>query len=237
MQRTASKLTGFIGLSMVIHGLLLLVYKHQDFPLDDHRMGKQMLSVTLVAGNKTDIDDKPDPEIEKNKPEQVRVKNVISTHVSSRITTVPVRPEQTVTTTGIDTFGKKIADVKNNALTSTILSKTDIQPASTLPKEALQNAQQNYVLGEVHNRLSQFMSYPIHARRRGWEGSVMIGFSVDKKGFLRDIHLTRTSGYTLLDNAALTAIKKVSYIPLVQWGSIFQPVALQLPVVYRLTNS
>ena len=237
MQGNTFKLTGFIGLSVIVHGLLLMAYRQHDLPLDYPRMGKQLLSVTLVTDNKTEIDSKTDAKIEKNKPEHVRVKNVISIHAPSQITSIPLKPEQAVTTTGTETSEKRIDNVKSNALNRTILSEVEIQPVSVLKKDVLQNAQQNYLLGEVHNRLSQYMSYPAHARRRGWEGSVMIGFSVDKQGFLRDIHLTRTSGYTLLDNAALTAIKKVSYIPVDQWGDIFQPVALQLPVVYRLTNS
>ncbi|WP_455217661.1 energy transducer TonB, partial [Kaarinaea lacus] len=94
----------------------------------------------------------------------------------------------------------------------------------------------NYLLGEIHSQLSKYMAYPYRARTRGWEGSVLIGFNIDRRGFLRNIHLSRTSGYSLLDNAALTAVRKVSSIPLNEWGNTFQPIALQLPVIYRLTN-
>ena len=70
----------------------------------------------------------------------------------------------------------------------------------------------------------------------------MVGFHVDKQGVLRNVHLTQTSGYSLLDNAALSAIGKVKNIPLSSWfknsnEDTFHPTALQLPVSYRLTNS
>jgi TonB family protein len=104
------------------------------------------------------------------------------------------------------------------------------------------SAQQNFLLGEIQHRLSQYLSYPIRAQRRGWQGEVLVGFRVDKQGFLHSIHLTQTSGYTLLDNATLSAIGKVRNISPSLWfknnhGKEFHPAALQLPVKYQLTNS
>jgi outer membrane biosynthesis protein TonB len=70
----------------------------------------------------------------------------------------------------------------------------------------------------------------------------MIGLYIDKQGFLHNIHLTQTSGFSLLDNAALIAIEKINDAPLSlgdnqSRDNNFYPVALQLPVTYRLTNS
>ena len=112
----------------------------------------------------------------------------------------------------------------------------------TKPQTTPNAMQRNFLLGEIKHRLSRYLSYPVRARRRGWQGEVMVGFHVDKQGFLRNVHLTQTSGYSLLDNAALNAIGKVKNIPLSSWfknnhEDTFYPTALQLPVSYRLTNS
>jgi TonB family protein len=110
---------------------------------------------------------------------------------------------------------------------------------STISREV---AQRNFLLGEIQHRLSEYLSYPTRAQRRGWQGEVMVGFHVDRQGFLHNIHLTQTSGYSLLDNATLSAIGKVINIPLSLWfkdnhETEFHPIALQLPVQYRLINS
>jgi TonB family protein len=102
--------------------------------------------------------------------------------------------------------------------------------------------QRNFLLGEIKHHLSRYLNYPVRAQRRGWQGEVMVGFHVDKQGFLHNVHLAQTSGYSLLDNAALSAIGKIKNIPLSSWlennhDNEFYPTALQLPVSYRLTNS
>jgi TonB family protein len=102
---------------------------------------------------------------------------------------------------------------------------------------AQQEMQRNFLLGEIKNRLLRFMYYPVQARKRGWEGKVMVSFHIDRNGFFHNIRLAHTSGYALLDSAALIAIRKVNNIPLSQRGKDFIPVAFQLPVIYRLSDS
>lgn len=124
------------------------------------------------------------------------------------------------------------------------VSLTTSPVASHEPNQKIvrEEAQRNFLLGEIQHRLSEHLSYPTRAQRRGWQGEVMVGFHVDKQGFLHNIHLTQTSGYSLLDNATLSAIGKVINIPLSLWfknnqETEFHPIALQLPVKYRLINS
>lgn len=237
MQGTTFKLASFIVLSMTAHGLLLFVNRQHEIPLDYQPMGRQILSVSLVANHIPQNNSSTVSASEKNKRERAQNIRVISIRAPSHESSKISRPSEPVMVASRQVLETRIDNVEKNAPHLTVVSQTEIQPDSSISDEALNNAQQNFLLGEIHNRLSQYMSYPAHARRRGWEGSVMIEFNVDEQGFLHNIHLARTSGYTLLDNAALTAVKKVSYIPLNQWGGILQPVALQLPVIYRLTNS
>jgi len=122
------------------------------------------------------------------------------------------------------------------------LTKPPATAKESIPTMTQEAAQRNFLLGEIHHRLSEYLSYPTRAQRRGWQGEVMVGFHVDKQGFLHNIHLTQTSGYSLLDSATLSAIGKVINIPLSSWfknnhKTEFHPIALQLPVQYRLINS
>jgi len=138
---------------------------------------------------------------------------------------------------------EQIAAAKKPAQTVSITHK--VAPAKikqTNQQSIYKITQRNFLLGEIQHHLSRYLSYPVRAQRRGWQGEVMVGFHVDKQGFLHNVHLAQTSGYSLLDNAALSAIGKIKNIPLSSWlennhDHEFYPTALLLPVSYRLTNS
>jgi protein TonB len=78
--------------------------------------------------------------------------------------------------------------------------------------------------------LNDYFKYPAIARRRGWEGEVLLSLSIEYDGRLDNIHLVKSSGYTLLDNSAIEAVNKIKSIP----GEYETVVNIQIPVIYRL---
>jgi len=97
-------------------------------------------------------------------------------------------------------------------------------------------AQRNYLLGQLQDQLSRYLTYPLRARRRGWEGEVLLSLRLDTEGQLHDIHLLRSSGYALLDRSALKALSRIEQLHLPPSASPLQPTHLQLPVIYRLSE-
>jgi TonB family protein len=205
-------LIGFIALSLVTHGLLFLFYTNSQIS------PQTRLAHTSLGSQKLSVTlSSTDRKIKKR---------TISTDKKS-----PQNPTHKLVT--------QTAEITTASQRATISSATN---QKNILETALMAAQQNFLLGEIQHRLSQYLSYPIRAQRRGWQGEVLVGFHVDKQGFLHNIHLTQTSGYSLLDNATLSAFGKVKYIPLSSWfknnrDEKFHPTALQLPVKYQLTNS
>lgn len=246
---TTLKLAGFMGLSLVAHGLLLVIEAQQELKPHPAPIGLPALNVSLVTPDdkttnmtRTDITRPPRP---------IQTVPSVSTEKQPGRANSPtprnrVKPAaQSVAMTFMepgapaDKPGTNLGTQAANPVQAVnpAQAANPAQAVTVSQQETLQSAQRNFLLGEIYNRLSQYLDYPDRARRRGWEGAVMIGFNVDKQGFLHNVHLTRTSGYNLLDNAALSAVKKVNNIPVNEWGSVFKPVALQLPVIYRLTRS
>ena len=101
----------------------------------------------------------------------------------------------------------------------------------------LVDSQRNLTLSRINLLLTPHLQYPSRARRRGWEGEVLIGFHLSKTGLLENIHLARSSGYSLLDSSALNALIKITHIPLSTPGDFFQAMDLELPVIFQLTDS
>ena len=63
--------------------------------------------------------------------------------------------------------------------------------------------------------------------RNGWEGRVLVEMHLEGDGRLADVRLLEGSGYTVLDDATITAVRRASPFP---------PIArvLHVPVEYRL---
>jgi len=55
--------------------------------------------------------------------------------------------------------------------------------------------------------------YPRTARRRGAQGTVVLSVYVDEQGRAANLWIFESSGYRVLDNAALEAVKKWSFEP------------------------
>jgi protein TonB len=75
--------------------------------------------------------------------------------------------------------------------------------------------------------------YPEQARRNGWEGTVLLELNVAENGAVVDVRVVESSGYAVLDAAAVTAIRQWKGQPARRNG---QPVTTheRLPVRFRL---
>ncbi|RMF89760.1 MAG: TonB family protein [Nitrospinota bacterium] len=76
-------------------------------------------------------------------------------------------------------------------------------------------------------------SYPRKARRFGWEGTVLLIIEVRPDGRSGKITVKKSSGYPLLDRAAIRTVRKWRFTPARRQGT---PVSatVELPVVFRL---
>ncbi len=92
------------------------------------------------------------------------------------------------------------------------------------------------VRDELLQALLPYFEYPAVARRRGWQGRVRIGLLVEADGHLSRVQLVESSGYALLDKAALKNVNQLRQVPgATQWldGS---DLGIILPVSYRLED-
>lgn len=67
--------------------------------------------------------------------------------------------------------------------------------------------------GQLRDALAPYFAYPMMARRNGWQGQVRVGLRVEADGRLSHVRIARSSGYRLLDNAALATLNHISIVP------------------------
>jgi periplasmic protein TonB len=75
--------------------------------------------------------------------------------------------------------------------------------------------------------------YPPAARRRGYEGTIMMEVFVDREGKVQDLRLLRSSGYDMLDRAAMRAVKGWRFAPARQ-GEENVDMWVTVPLTFRL---
>lgn len=79
-------------------------------------------------------------------------------------------------------------------------------------------------------------AYPLSARRRGIEGTVLVRAEVSAGGECLGAELKKTSGSDALDRAALEAVKKWRFIP-AQRGSQAVVAWVEVPITFKLENN
>jgi periplasmic protein TonB len=75
--------------------------------------------------------------------------------------------------------------------------------------------------------------YPAEARRRGWEGTVLLLVEVLENGRPERISIEQSSGYPILDEAALGAVGRWMFIPAQREGKPVKSFA-EVPIVFSL---
>lgn len=129
-------------------------------------------------------------------------------------------------TQAVKEVNKKELSVSENVVktgsTAGALSQKDI-------KDVRENAAA-FILAEMEAN----KKYPRQARRINAEGTAKIMFSVGKDGIVSSMVLSDSSGYKVLDNAALNTAKKVIGMNVTKNKTINQSMNIIVPVEYFL---
>ena len=85
--------------------------------------------------------------------------------------------------------------------------------------------------------LARHFDYPLLARIRGWEGTVLLKLRVESDGHLDRIRVERSSGYAVLDHSALNSLNRLGHLTEAASWLNGRGIDMQLPVIYRLVEN
>lgn len=83
------------------------------------------------------------------------------------------------------------------------------------------------------NRIEAFKQYPALAKTNHWEGNVVVQAVIKADGTVGDLKIAESSGHTLLDEEALTVMKKASPLKL-KYQLETSQITILVPISYRL---
>ena len=89
-------------------------------------------------------------------------------------------------------------------------------------------------LVSLRRQILEKVTYPEIARRRGQEGAVKIAFILDQQGRLKEDRVVNSSGFEVLDSAALQSLKKAAPFPSFPSGVKIQKFSFSLTIRYQL---
>ncbi len=107
-------------------------------------------------------------------------------------------------------------------------------PAVDEPAGEEVDALRGLFTSQVRQRIAAAQYYPRLARQRGMEGRTVISFILDQRGRLTKVDLAKTSGYPLLDRAAMEAVHKGAPYPEIPAPLKTDSFQFKLPVSFVL---
>jgi len=120
-------------------------------------------------------------------------------------------------------------EAKNAPSTAKSLSKAKETKSSHQAPDYSATYLHNY-LRRIREAIIANRYYPRIARKMRRQGEVKVGFVILPDGRLDDLHVVQSSGYTLLDRAAITTIKRASHA----FPKPKKAVKLVVPIEYRI---
>lgn len=89
------------------------------------------------------------------------------------------------------------------------------------------------VISIIYQELNQHFIYPKLAQKRNWQGKVLLSLSVSPNGKINNVKVYKSSGYSILDQAAISSLTKVEYLPQISSWLPYD-IDVKLPVIYQL---
>jgi protein TonB len=214
------RLSHFVAISLALHTAALLVVRH-DLPARDWAAGPVVVRLMQLPGSTR----------ESSAASMEKVARANETSPDSRTQTTTAtkkiqpqhRPARIPAT--LPAAAEKLPDTGAAALTA------QRQAAASTSRTA---ALEQQLLDSLRAALMPHFSYPLLARRRGWEGIVRVGVRIEANGNLTRLRLVEPCPYSVLNTAAINSLSRLARLP--NAGNWLQGshVDLVLPIEYRL---
>ncbi|MFZ3136961.1 MAG: energy transducer TonB [Thermodesulfovibrionales bacterium] len=98
---------------------------------------------------------------------------------------------------------------------------------STLSVHTIAAQSKEDVYASIRNAVERVKIYPLLARKRKIEGTVIMEFIINNKGYPQDIRIEKSSEHEILDSAAIKTVKNAAPLPHIQ-GKIIIPIRFKL---------
>ena len=204
------------GLAVVIHGLLLSMEPEWLKKRFVFKSKPEVVILTLAFHKPQALESKPAikrPDIVQKRPEPI----VKSKEIKRTTEPVPRKPAKSLVASKPEPLIKpeqhEVAekppdlrpDLAENIFDEGVVEETE-EMVSISPKNVVREARPIY-------RKNPPPGYPKLARKRGYQGTVILEVLVDRKGRAADLRIFTSTGYPILDRVAMESVKNWLFEP------------------------
>jgi TonB family protein len=207
-----------LGVSLLLHGLLL---HYWSIPKPVLEFDYQLQNLTLnlepieVIGQQQQVQKNAD-----------NSKNAQPTNIARPVLDKPVTTPDSASQKQTSQATSVASNTTNDQLPDAAVKENEITPAMNRAR----------VLSKIRHDLTQYFYYPPLARRKGLQGTVLLGFGISGQGAIHDIRVVKSSGYAILDLAAQDAMQRLEKLSWYAATLHGKDMDLELPVIFRLTE-
>ena len=222
-------LNWFLGISVAAHMAVLLTWQSSAYT-PGHTGQAVHLSVITQAG---DSHEPPSPLTAS--PAQAAPDNTVlskqteapPTGVTATLAAVQEMAAHPARMTSPEQAPSVAYPVKATTATSTSMASNPVLQ---------QEETDRHLRRSVMELITRELTYPAIARRKGWQGIVKLELHIEADGSITDLQVEETSGYSILDKAALQCLQLASIPGAAQWLR-GHAIDIVVPVEYRLLGS
>jgi len=133
---------------------------------------------------------------------------------------------------------KKPLTIASNTIVSTIPavpvspSMEELDLIEAAPTPGVSEYLADYI-NTVYKKIIDAAYYPADAKQAGWQGTVKLVLNISFDGTLKDVKLKRSSGYKILDDAAVETVCRQSPYPALPAELQQDELRVEIPVAYR----
>lgn len=121
------------------------------------------------------------------------------------------------------------------AVTAAVAAPMASAPAAPVPAPAEPQAPKQLSISSVRYAVPPTIVYPETSKRLGESGVVTLSVTVDERGRASDVRVSRSSGFSRLDQAAVTAMKAARFVPYME-GGVPRAFTVPAPINYDLSD-
>lgn len=211
----------FLGLSVAVHAAALLVLAQPE-----NSIGASGRTLLLSVSDRSGETVSQPPAATENEMEVVADAPVLQPQATLPVITDTAPAKQRPADQPVAQAQPETA-VENRSDKSQAMQAASTTISREQQKQHLRASVMAFITGQLN--------YPAIARRKGWQGVVKLQLLIESDGHISDLHIEQTSGYALLDKAALSSLQLAHVPDAAQWLD-GKAVSLVVPVEYRLVG-
>ncbi|MDR1901299.1 MAG: energy transducer TonB [Treponema sp.] len=219
-----------IGLSVTFHGLVLFGVAGSGFHDSPPSSEKRFISTIRIIQTETAP--------QKNAPVKPREETPVEKIIEAPLEPVPVQETEHSEETQEYEALQDSADAAGNNEESNhdegdVVNNGEAREGGAIDDETITDREYEELLAYIKDFINKNLVYPPMARRRNIQGVVGVYFEIGESGEIVSVLVNHSSGSSMLDNAAVSLIKKIFPLKNI---TVRKRTALNVNIDYKLTE-